>query len=67
MVPKHLILSEKEVEELLTKFSIVADELPRIKISDPAISGMKPKIGDIVKIEKKSIFGDPVCYYRVVV
>lgn len=67
MVPKHLILSEKEASDLLAKFNVSRDELPKIKISDPAITNLKPKLGDIVKIEKESIFKDPIEYYRVVV
>lgn len=67
MVPKHLILSEKEAESLLEQFKVTRDELPKIKISDPAIANLKPKLGDIVKIEKESIFKDPINYYRVVV
>ncbi len=67
MVPKHLILSDKEAESLLEQFKVTRDELPKIKISDPAIVNLKPKLGDIVRIEKESIFKDPINYYRVVV
>ncbi len=66
-VPKHLILSEDEVKELLKKYEITINELPKIKISDPAITNLKPKLGDVVKIERESIFKDPINYYRVVV
>lgn len=67
MVPKHLILSEKEAESLLEQFNVTKEELPKIKITDPAIANLKPKLGDIVRIEKESIFKDPINYYRVVV
>jgi len=67
MVPKHIILSDEEQTEFLKKYSISKGDLPKIKASDPAISQQKPKIGDIVKIERRSVFGDNIDYYRVVV
>jgi DNA-directed RNA polymerase subunit H (RpoH/RPB5) len=67
LVPKHLILTKDEEEVLLKKYKITKTELPMIKSSDPAIAQFKPKSGDIVKVERRSVFGDPISYYRVVV
>jgi len=67
LVPKHLILSKEDEEQLLIQYNITKNELPQIKISDPAISQLKPKQGDIVKIERRSVYGDQIPYYRVIV
>lgn len=67
LVPKHLILTKEEEETLLKTYNITKNELPMIKSSDPAIAQVKPKQGDIVKIERRSVYGDPLSYYRVVV
>ncbi|MEM4271575.1 MAG: DNA-directed RNA polymerase subunit RpoH/Rpb5 C-terminal domain-containing protein [Candidatus Pacearchaeota archaeon] len=63
--PKHTKLKPKEVEEILKKYNIALSQLPKIKITDPALpEGLKQ--GDIVKIERKE--ADAVyTYYRVVV
>jgi DNA-directed RNA polymerase subunit H len=63
--PKHTKLSEKEAEELLTKFNVSKGQLPKIFSNDPALSE-ECHVGDIVKIERKE--GDEVnIYFRVVV
>ncbi|MEM4318677.1 MAG: DNA-directed RNA polymerase subunit H [Candidatus Pacearchaeota archaeon] len=66
--PKHSILSKKEGEELLEKYNISKEQLPKIKVSDPALP-KEAKVGDIIKIERKSEEGEgkKVVYYRVVV
>jgi DNA-directed RNA polymerase subunit H (RpoH/RPB5) len=60
-------LTKDEEEVLLDTYKITKNELPMIKSSDPAIAQAKPKQGDIVKIERRSVYGDPLSYYRVVV
>jgi len=67
LVPKHLILTKDEEEVLLKAYKITKNELPMIKSSDPAIAQFKPKSGDIVKIERRSVYGDQLSYYRVVI
>jgi len=64
-VPKHSVLSKKEAEELLEKYSIDKSQLPKIKLRDPALP-KNAKIGDIIKIERKTEKGK-IIYYRVVV
>ncbi|RMD67103.1 DNA-directed RNA polymerase subunit H [Candidatus Pacearchaeota archaeon] len=63
--PKHVKLKPAEVKELVEKYKITLAQLPKIKITDPALpEGCA--IGDVVKIERK--IGDKVThYYRVVV
>lgn len=67
LVPKHLILTKDEEEELLKIYKITKNELPMIRSTDPALAVSKPKAGDIVKVERRSVYGDPISYYRVVI
>lgn len=67
MVPKHLILGENEKSEVLKKYGISIKQLPRILITDPAVANMEPKVGDVVKIVRKSPTAGEASYYRVVV
>ena len=63
--PKHTKLSEKEMEELLSKLNISKAQLPKILLTDPALPP-GCQIGDIVKIERKE--EDKVnLYYRVII
>ena len=63
--PKHSILKKEETEKLLEKFNISITQLPKIKITDPAIPN-NAQIGDVIKIERKEEEGTSA-YYRVVV
>jgi DNA-directed RNA polymerase subunit H len=67
LVPKHILLAEREKEELLQKYGITLRQLPRISLEDAAIKEMNPKIGDVVKIVRKSVTAGESEYYRVVV
>jgi DNA-directed RNA polymerase subunit H len=67
LVPKHEIISESEKEELLKKYGITLRQLPRILLNDPAIKHLNPKVGDVVRIIRKSPTAGEVEYYRVVV
>lgn len=63
--PKHTILKQKEVDELLKKFNVSLSQLPKIKITDPALPD-GAAVGDIIKIERKDESVIPV-YYRAVI
>ena len=63
--PKHTILSEKEAEELLANLNISKVQLPKIMQDDPALPE-GAKVGDIIKIERKTE-QEVNTYYRVVV
>ncbi|MGC9132972.1 MAG: DNA-directed RNA polymerase subunit H [Nanopusillaceae archaeon] len=66
-VPKHELLTEEEKQELLKKYNIKLSDLPRIKLSDPAIKNLGAKPGDIVRIIRNSPTAGVSAYYRVVV
>ncbi|MEM1634487.1 MAG: DNA-directed RNA polymerase subunit H [Nanopusillaceae archaeon] len=67
LVPKHEILSEEEKKQLLERYKVKLEDLPKIRINDPAIIKLKPKPGDIVKIIRKDPIAGETIYYRVVV
>ena len=67
LVPKHIILSEQEREEVLKRYGISLRQLPRILITDPAIKEINPKVGDVVKIIRKSQTAGESVYYRVII
>ena len=67
LVPKHTVLSEKEKKDVLSEFNISAGQLPKIFVTDPAISDANPKVGDLVKVERPSYTMGKVIIYRVVV
>ncbi len=67
LVPKHEILSEEEKKKLLEKFNISLKQLPRILITDPCVKALGAKVGDVIKITRKSPTAGEYFYYRVVV
>jgi len=67
LVPIHIKLDEKEAEELLKKYNISKNQLPKIRIDDPAIRNLNVKPGDIIKIIRKSPTAGESIFYRVVV
>ena len=67
LVPKHTKLSDKEKKQVLEKYNITLNELPKILASDPAIKDLGLKLGDIVKIERKSKTAGEYDYYRGVI
>ncbi len=68
--PKHTKLKKEEVDKLISELNISLTQLPKIKITDPALpEGCE--ISDVIKIEriKNNDEGEKtsVVYYRVVV
>jgi DNA-directed RNA polymerase subunit H len=49
---KHTKLSEKEVEELLTKLNISKSQLPKIFLTDTALPE-NCQVGDVIKIDRR--------------
>ncbi|MGQ9543648.1 MAG: DNA-directed RNA polymerase subunit H [Candidatus Bathyarchaeia archaeon] len=67
LVPKHMVLSKKEVEEVLERYHIEPYQLPYIRASDPAVVAIDAKPGDIVKIVRRSSTAGETVVYRYVV
>ncbi len=62
--PKHTKLSSADVDKLLTELNISLAQLPKIKITDPAIVE-GAVISDVIKVERTTE-GKKTNYYRVV-
>jgi len=67
LVPEHLLLSEEEAAELLTKYKITPGQLPKIKTSDVVVKQIGAKPGDILKITRKSLTAGKAVAYRLVI
>jgi len=64
--PKHSKLNEKDSEELLKKLNVSKSQFPKIFSDDSALPEGS-EVGDIIKIERKTLDGKIAFYYRVVV
>lgn len=64
LVPIHEKLDEKEAKKVLEEHKIEFEQLPQILVSDAAIKHLGPKIGDIIKITRKSVTADTAVFYR---
>ena len=66
LVPKHILLTSEEEDELLEKYSTTKNKLPKILKSDPVAMyyGMKPN--QVCKIIRKSPEVGDYVYYRLV-
>ena len=67
LVPKHEILTPEETKELLTQYKVKPYQLPRIKVSDPAVKAIGAKLGDILRIVRESPTAGEHLAYRYVV
>ena len=67
LVPKHEKLSQVKTKELLEKYNVTLQQLPRIDINDPALKELDVKPGDVIKISRNSPTTGKSVYYRVVV
>ena len=67
LVPTHTILSEKEHKELLKRYNIQPDQLPKILNTDPAATAIDARPGQIIKIVRKSQTAKYATIYRFVV
>lgn len=66
LVPLHEVLDKQQTENVLKELGVKVWQLPRISEDDPAIVGMKPEPGQLVRIVRRSeLVGDYVVY-RVV-
>ena len=62
LVPKHIIVSEKEKEEVIRKYGPLK-YFPKISAKDPIVQEIGAKPGDLIRIERP---GSIVPFYRVV-
>lgn len=67
LVPKHEIAHPEDYNQVLEKYNIKKDGLPKIRISDPAIRAIGGKAGDVIKVTRDSKTAGKIIIYRIVV
>jgi DNA-directed RNA polymerase subunit H len=67
MVPEHVLLTPEECADVLKSFGITAPQLPKIHITDPAAKEIGAKVGDVIKIVRKSTTAKQSIFYRLVI
>jgi DNA-directed RNA polymerase subunit H len=67
LVPEHTLLTPEEGAKVLKEFGIEAPKLPKIHINDPAAKEIDAKVGDIIKIIRKSTTAKHSIFYRLVI
>jgi len=66
-VPQHRKLEEDEIEEVLNKFEIEEQNLPKIERTDAALKQMDVEVGDVIEIVRESPTAGETTYYRYVI
>jgi DNA-directed RNA polymerase subunit H len=67
LVPEHRVLGEEEKKELLDRYNITLQQLPKILVVDPVVRFLGAKPGDVLEITRRSPTAGETKYYRVVV
>ena len=67
MVPEHVLLTPDEAAGVLKAFGITAPQLPKIHAGDPAAKEIGAKVGDIIKVVRKSTTARQSIFYRLVI
>lgn len=67
MVPEHEILNDDEIKELLLLYNIEKEQLPKIRVTDPAAVAAKSKIGDVIRVTRDSKNAGKTFFYRMVI
>jgi len=67
MVPEHSIMSEEDVKNLYARYQIGPEQLPKIYHDDPVVLSIGARIGDVIKIVRKSMTAGRAESYRLVV
>lgn len=66
-VPEHRKLEEDEVKEVLDRFDIEKNDLPKIERTDAALKQMDVEVGDVIEIVRDSPTAGETNYYRTVI
>lgn len=71
LVPEHEVLTESEAQEVLDRYKVTRDQLPKIKSSDAAIQVLASIVGpipegSIIRITRKSETAEVFVAYRLV-
>lgn len=66
-VPKHEILSPDEAREVVKRYNARPEQFPYILSTDPVVTELKARPGDLIRITRKSETAGEFVYYRLVV
>ena len=67
LVPRHEIVPDERISEVLAKFGAAnTDNFPKIAKDDPAAMEIGAKRGDLIKITRHSHTAGKTIYFRVV-
>ena len=66
LVPEQTILSDAEKKELFLKYDIQPMQLPKILTNDASVKAVGAKLGDVIRIIRKSMTAGVSTYYRIV-
>jgi len=67
LVPKHIVLSEKESKEFYQAYCVKKNDMPKIYASDPVAKYYRMKPNDLCKIIRTSSLTAESVFYRLVV
>ncbi|MBU0929556.1 MAG: DNA-directed RNA polymerase subunit H [Nanoarchaeota archaeon] len=67
LVPLHIKLNDEEKEKILNEMNISEKQLPAINEKDMMVKKLNAKVGDVIKIIRKSPTMGTSIFYRVVV
>ncbi len=67
LVPKHEVMSKKEVKAVLEKYNVTKGQLPKIMSNDPVVKRIEAEPGDVIRITRASQTAGKSIFYRVVV
>jgi len=67
LVPRHEIMTAQEKRELLQRYNVTKEGLPRMKAEDVMAKKIGAKPGDFIRIIRDSPTAGKALYYRIVV
>jgi DNA-directed RNA polymerase subunit H len=67
LVPRHEVLSDEEQREILERYGVTPDQLPKIFANDAVARAVRAKAGQIIRIRRKSPTAGEAVAYRYVV
>ncbi|ABK13829.1 MAG: DNA-directed RNA polymerase subunit H [Methanothrix sp.] len=67
LVPEHILLTPEEAQQVLMQYGVEARHLPKIHVTDPVAKEIGAKVGDIIKIKRKSPTAKESIFYRLVI